>query len=350
MARLQRLRETVDLPLVCLGVTKELFQLLLRQLVDPLYGELPQSLRTLGWTLYTQTPSHPGFFSYNESTRQHWLNPASSADSSGDSEHFLVGVLIALAIYNGVLLDVHFPPHAYKLLLGQPVGHADLRGAAPELARGLETLLAYTGDDVEDVFCLSFSASYDVFGEVRTVDLVPGGASIPVTASNRHEYVRSLALWHLCGSTAAAFDKLRRGFDLVVGGPALGLFRPEELELLVAGTPHLDFHALEAGATYDGPGYAAEAPYIRTFWRVVGGLTDEERRRLLLFVTGCAKAPIGGLRSLAFKIQRNGGDTDHLPTASTCFNTLLLPEYVSESKLREKIRTAISECTGFGLM
>lgn len=32
------------------------------------------------------------------------------------------------------------------------------------------------------------------------------------------------------------------------GGRALSLFSPEELELAVAGLPHLDFAALEAGA------------------------------------------------------------------------------------------------------
>lgn len=32
------------------------------------------------------------------------------------------------------------------------------------------------------------------------------------------------------------------------GGPALGLLSPAELELLVAGLPHLDFTALEKAA------------------------------------------------------------------------------------------------------
>ena len=184
---------------------------------------------------------------------------------------------------------------------------------------------------------------------MRTVELIPGGSSIPVTNANRHEYVRAMSAWHLEGSTSSAFTHLQRGFQLVIGGPAIGLFRPEELELLVAGMTHLDFGALEAATKYEGPGFASESPYVRAFWRVVHGLTDDERRRLLLFVTGSAKAPIGGLGSLAFKVQRNGGDTDRLPTASTCFNTLLLPEYSSEGKLRERLTKAITECVGFGL-
>ena len=34
-----------------------------------------------------------------------------------------------------------------------------------------------------------FQASQEVFGEVQTVDLAPGGGARPVTAANRREYV-----------------------------------------------------------------------------------------------------------------------------------------------------------------
>jgi hypothetical protein len=40
----------------------------------------------------------------------------------------------------------------------------------------------------------------------------------------------------------------------VCGGPALTLFTPAELELLVCGLPHLDFEALERVAKYEGYG------------------------------------------------------------------------------------------------
>ena len=81
------------------------------------------------------------------------------------------------------------------------------------------------------------------------------------------------------------------------GGPALSLFRYEELELLVCGLPHLDFHALEKGAQYDG-GYSPEHPVVRALWEVVHSLALEHKKKLLFFVTGCDRAPIGGLGQL----------------------------------------------------
>ena len=44
-----------------------------------------------------------------------------------------------------------------------------------------------------------------------------------------------------------------------------------------------------------------------------------------------------------------GSVVEGLPTAATCFNLLLLPDYASEEKLQKKLLTAIRECSGFGL-
>lgn len=52
--------------------------------------------------------------------------------------------------------------------------------------RSLHSLLDYEGDDIEDVFCLSFVMSREVFGSVQTDELKPGGANILVTQKNKY--------------------------------------------------------------------------------------------------------------------------------------------------------------------
>ena len=61
------------------------------------------------------------------------------------------------------------------------------------------------------------------------------------------------------------------------------------------------------------------------------------------------RSPIDGLSQLGFVISKNGNDDTRLPSAHTCFNHLLLPEYSSEDILREKLTYAISNAEGFGL-
>ena len=67
---------------------------------------------------------------------------------------------------------------------------------------------------------------------------------------------------------------------------------------------------------------------ISWLWDIVHGVFDDaERRRLLFFLTGSDRAPVKGLGALAITVSRNGPDSLRLPTAHTCFNVLLLPDY-----------------------
>ena len=84
-------------------------------------------------------------------------------------------------------------------------------------------------------------------------------------------------------------------------------------------------------------------------------MTSEQRAALLQFCTGSARAPAQGFGALMgysgqqhrFTLERAHGGVDHLPTASTCFNALKLPDYPSAAVLRAKLRCALTEGSGF---
>eukprot|EP00611_Tribonema_gayanum_P020019 TRINITY_DN3580_c0_g1_i4.p1 TRINITY_DN3580_c0_g1~~TRINITY_DN3580_c0_g1_i4.p1 ORF type:complete len:291 (-),score=114.78 TRINITY_DN3580_c0_g1_i4:146-1018(-) len=262
-------------------------------------------------------------------------------------EYQLIGTLLGLAVYNGVLLDVQFPLVVFRKLLGQPLGMDDLDSIDPELRRGLQQLLDYEGTDVEDVFCRTFEVEWEEFGITRKAELRPDGAQTPVTAENKDSFVALYISWLLRDSIQAQYDAFERGFLRVMGSASLSLLRAEELELLVAGSPAVDFDQLQKVAEYEG--YTSDHETVKQFWQVVHDLDAEAKKNFLFFVTGCKRAPAGGLGRLTFKVQRAGPDSDALPTAHTCFNTILLPEYATPDKLRSRLLTAITECEGFGL-
>ena len=143
-------------------------------------------------------------------------------------------------------------------------------------------------------------------------------------------------------------NAFRSGFYYILGGRALELFQAEELKTLVVGIDELDFSALEANASYEGR-YDANHPTVRAFWKCVSGMSRDEQIEFLRFTTGCSRAPLGGLGKLNFKLQRSGPDGEALPTAHTCFNTLLLPDYSTFDKLKRKLLIAIHQYEGFGL-
>ena len=77
---------------------------------------------------------------------------------------------------------------------------------------------------------------------------------------------------------------------------------------------------------------------------------DGMKRRLLEFVTASDRLPVGGVSNLQFIIQKNGEEDEngHLPTAYTCYGTLLLPEYKDKDALRERLAMALENAQGFG--
>jgi hypothetical protein len=106
----------------------------------------------------------------------------------------------------------------------------------------------------------------------------------------------------------------------------------------------------QKNAKYDG-GFRATTPVIVNLWRIVQQeLTAEQQRKFLHFITSCERTPVGGMKTVKIIIQRNGPDSDQLPTAHTCFNILMLPEYRSKDKLKTKLLTALQFSEGFGLL
>ncbi|OWZ05716.1 HECT E3 ubiquitin ligase [Phytophthora megakarya] len=304
------------------GVQKEFFQILIRQLLDPAYG----------------------MFTYDDDTRTLWFN---SDSLEATMEFELIGTLLGLAIYNAVILDVSFPHTVYKKLMGCKLVLEDLQLALPDLGLGLRQLLNFIGD-VEGVYQRNFEYSYEVFGEVKTVELKPGGNSIPVTNDNREEYVTLYVDYVLNKSVSRQYAAFHHGFHQVCNREVLSMFRWEELQLLICGSSDLNFDALEEATHYED-GFTKHSEIIQNFWVIVHALPLEDKKKLLRFTTGSDRVPIRGLSNLVFVISRNGPDSDRLPTAHTCFNHLLLPEYSSREKLKERLLLAINQAEGFGL-
>ncbi|NP_001341478.1 ubiquitin-protein ligase E3A isoform 7 [Homo sapiens] len=233
-----------------------------------------------------------GMFTYDESTKLFWFNP-SSFETEG--QFTLIGIVLGLAIYNNCILDVHFPMVVYRKLMGKKGTFRDLGDSHPE-------------------------------------------------------FVNLYSDYILNKSVEKQFKAFRRGFHMVTNeSPLKYLFRPEEIELLICGSRNLDFQALEETTEYDG-GYTRDSVLIREFWEIVHSFTDEQKRLFLQFTTGTDRAPVGGLGKLKMIIAKNGPDTERLPTSHTCFNVLLLPEYSSKEKLKERLLKAITYAKGFGML
>jgi hypothetical protein len=89
----------------------------------------------------------------------------------------------------------------------------------------------------------------------------------------------------------------------------------EALEVVLCGSPTIDVNDWRRHTVY-GTGLSATSPRVLLFWKVVEKeLDDDQRTRLLQFITGTSRLPAGGL--LMFFV--------FLSTSCLCFKFLSLP-------------------------
>ncbi|KAI4131803.1 MAG: hypothetical protein LQ347_002813 [Umbilicaria vellea] len=169
-----------------------------------------------------------------------------------------------------------------------------------------------------------------------------------VTNENREQYVMDYIFWLTDKSIRPQYEAFARGFFVCLDRKALSIFTPNALQSVVEGFQEIDVNALEQTARYEN-GYHADHRIIKDFWHVVRLFSPEKVRQLLEFVTASDRIPVNGIRSILFVIQRNGTSDERVPTSLTCFGRLLLPEYSSRKKLKEKLRLAIENSKGFGV-
>jgi len=264
--------------------------------------------------------------------------------------YYFIGRILGKALYENLLVEIPLAEFFLSKLVGRysDVDVHHLASLDPIMYRNLLSLKSYEGD-VADLG-LDFTVLNDELGERRVDELKSGGSNIPVTASNRIEYIHLMADYKLNKQIRAQCSAFKQGLANVVPLEWLQMFNNKEFQVLISGAQiPVDVEDLKQHTSYTG-GYASDHPTIRLFWKVVENFTDVQRSQLLKFVTSCSRPPLLGFKELdpPFCIQ-HAGSVDRLPTASTCMNLLKLPEFGEEVILRDKLLYAIQAGAGFEL-
>ncbi|XP_072512774.1 E3 ubiquitin-protein ligase HECW2 isoform X2 [Salminus brasiliensis] len=312
------------------GPSREFFFLVSRELFNPYYGLFEYSANDT----YTVQISPMSAFVDNH---HEWFR--------------FSGRILGLALIHQYLLDAFFTRPFYKGLLRIPCDLSDLEYLDEEFHQSLQWM---KDNDIEDMLDLTFTVNEEVFGQITERELKPGGANIPVSEKNKKEYIERMVKWRIERGVVQQTESLVRGFYEVVDARLVSVFDARELELVIAGTAEIDLGDWRNNTEYRG-GYHDNHIVIRWFWAAVERFNNEQRLRLLQFVTGTSSIPYEGFASLRgsngprrFCVEKWGKITS-LPRAHTCFNRLDLPPYPSFSMLYEKMLTAVEETSTFGL-
>ncbi|KAH7410688.1 HECT-domain-containing protein-like protein [Cadophora sp. MPI-SDFR-AT-0126] len=322
------------------GVQQEFFRLAIAEALNPDYGT----------------------FTIDARTKMTWFMPGSPEPLW---KFELIGMIVSLAVYNGLTLPVTFPKALYRKLLDEEVTELHhIADGWTDLANGLTTLLEWDEKDglVEDVFARTYEFSVEQFGQPVSREMGASATHWPqfselqsnsnpldapsVTNENRNNYVSDYIRWLTDVSIQPQFEAFKKGFFSCIDRRSITLFDPDTLQSVVEGIQEIDISEMRRATRYIG--WDASHRSIRDFWSIVKRYDLSQKRKLLEFVTASDRVPVGGMRNLQFTLQRNGIDDGHLPSSYTCYGILLLPEYSSREVLRDKLAMALENSKGFG--
>uniref|UniRef100_A0A673N6F7 E3 ubiquitin-protein ligase n=1 Tax=Sinocyclocheilus rhinocerous TaxID=307959 RepID=A0A673N6F7_9TELE len=268
------------------------------------------------------------------------INPASYINP----DHLKYFRFIGHCIPNGFSLPF------YKRILNKPLTLKDLESIDPEF---YNSLIWIKDNNIEECGLeMFFSVDKEILGEVSTHELKPDGGNIQVTEENKEEYIRLVAEWRLSRGVEEQTQAFFEGFNEILPQQYLQYFDAKELEVMLCGMQEIDLNDWQRNSIYRH--YTSTSKQILWFWQFIKEMDNEKRMRLLQFVTGTCRLPVGGFADLMgsngpqkFCIEKVGKE-NWLPRSHTCFNRLDLPAYRSYEQLKEKLMFAIEETEGFG--
>lgn len=291
--------------------------------------------------------SEYGMFKNYSESRLIWFLDLSFEDKG---KFQLVGTLVGLAVYNFQIINLPFPLALFKKILNVPLNLNGLCELSPTIGNSMKSLLDYEDDDMEDVFDLTFEVTREIFDTWETVSLKDNGANIHVNQANkcvsllviqflttlciRKEFVDLYIDYVLNKSVEKQYTEFFKGFMKVCHDSVLFLFQAHELLDVIIGNENYDWDVFENNTKYKR-GYsssdltvchyyhsAAEfqrsfhkfsyidsrlnpIPFsfqIRLFWKVFHELPLEEKKKFLLFLTGCDRIPLEGMKAIQVSV------------------------------------------------
>ncbi|OXB72100.1 UNVERIFIED_CONTAM: hypothetical protein H355_012400 [Colinus virginianus] len=267
------------------GVTKEFFLLLLKELLNPIYG------------MFTYYPES-NLLWFSDTSNDNMVTANTCVvylQRLAKPEHnwfHLIGIICGLAIYNFTVVDLHFPLALYKKLLNVKPCLEDLKELSPTEGRSLQQLLDYPGEDIEETFCLNFTICRESYGVTQHKNLIEDGDKIQVQKDNREKFVEAYVNYIFNCSVHEWYTAFSTGFLKVCGGKVLELFQPTELRAMIVGNSNYNWEELEESTAHG---------------------------------------------------------EQYLPVAHTCYNLLDLPKYSSKEILSARLVQAIDHYEGFSL-
>lgn len=279
-----------------------------------------------------------------------------------------LGKFVARALIDSRIVDFRFSPMFFETVrsLQRKTDKVRLNldclaMVDPLLAHSLALLLEYAPKksglrvrrrSKSDEALHELSLTYTLPG-YPDYELAKNGAETEVAAHNVRDYVDDVIDATMGTGVERQVRAFIAGFSEVFPISSLDIFSLVELVDIFGSSDEDWLPATLTEAIKANHGYLQDSVSVKRLVSVLHGLTTEQRRQFLQFLTGSPKLPIGGFKlirpdfTVVKKIAESGlKSDDYLPSVMTCANYLKLPDYSLEAVMKRRLLHAISEGAG----
>ena len=291
------------------------------------------------------------------------INLNLTEDSSMLVHYEFLGRVLGKAVYESILVEPQFCLPFLNQILAKANTTEDLKNLDEEYYKNLNKLRSLSEADIDGLgmtFEMTIGGGNNSKYRPRTVELIPGGKSMPVTKKNIFHFINLVSHQRMNVQGSLQTRAFLKGFRDIIPASWVRLFSANELQKLISGDDSvrgINVSSLRRSMHYLG-GYHQSQPYIHDFWDILENeLTPDQQRKFLKFMTSCSRQPLLGFGSLdpppsIQQIRLNDGELSEnskLPTSQTCMNLLKLPNYRNRRLLKKKLVDAIEAGAGFEL-
>ena len=265
-----------------------------------------------------------GFFVESDSAASYLkINPTGHTLPRANEIYRVVGRFLAFSLMRNRPLGVNLPVMFYAKLMDQQLSLHELSDEEPHLVESLR-LLSLLPEELLGQFPMSIDG----------VDVVP-------TMENREELVQQKINSLISSDVVPMFDLIKQGFNEVLPTDRVrALFRASELKALIVGDAEPNINDL---LTYANITFSNQEQHD-WFLSIASGLTEEQVRNLLLFITDLPRVPVGGFAYLEPRItiqQEGSSSPGELLRANVDRHYISIPEYTSQDEMRDALMRAI---------
>ena len=278
------------------------------------------------------------------------INPDSKHLMKNHLEYYqFSGQILSKALFERVPIKAYLAKSLIKRLIGVELSFDDLKYFDLELWKSIEFI---KNNKIQtDVGTFSITTKNPITNKDETIELKENGKNIPITESNKDEFITLFWKYYLFKSIDSQYVEFTLGFFSLIPEETIQILDCDEFILFLCGTNNISLMDWKSNTKYKGV-YSESHPVIVWFWDILSRLTNTELEKFLQFCTGSTRTPAEGFRALSsnngrickFSIEskdyeNNGRD---FLVAHTCFNRLELPLYPNIESMEKVIKEIIN--------